>query len=48
MMGLCIFFSLLVGCGLMALMFYSSRAGFDERAAEPPTRKREPKNKHLY
>jgi hypothetical protein len=48
MIGLGIFFSLLVGCGLMALMFYSSRAGFDERAAEPPTRKREPKKKHLY
>jgi hypothetical protein len=30
MMGLGIFFSLLVGCGLMALVFYSSRAGFDE------------------
>jgi len=30
MMGLGIFFTLLVGGGLMALMFYSSRAGFDE------------------
>jgi hypothetical protein len=29
-MGLGIFFSLLVGCGLMALVFYSNRAGFDE------------------
>jgi hypothetical protein len=27
-----VFFSLLVGCGLMALMFYSSRHGYDERA----------------
>jgi hypothetical protein len=26
-------FSLIVGCGLMALMFYSSRQGYDERAA---------------
>jgi hypothetical protein len=26
-------FSLLVGCGLMALMFYSSRHGYDERAS---------------
>jgi hypothetical protein len=25
--------SLLVGCGLMALVFYSSRHGYDERAA---------------
>jgi hypothetical protein len=30
MMGLGIFFTLLVGGGLMALVFYSSRAGFDE------------------
>jgi len=26
------FFSLLIGCGLMALMFYSSRSGYDETA----------------
>lgn len=32
-MGLGALFSLLVGCGLMALMFYSSRRGYDERAA---------------
>lgn len=25
-------FSLLIGCGLMALMFYSSRSGYDETA----------------
>jgi len=25
-----IIFSLLVGCGLMALVFYSSRRGYDE------------------
>jgi hypothetical protein len=25
-------FSLAIGCGLMALMFYSSRHGYDERA----------------
>lgn len=25
-------FSVVVGCGLMALMFYSSRQGYDERA----------------
>jgi hypothetical protein len=25
-------FSLVVGCGLMALVFYSSRHGYDERA----------------
>ena len=31
-MALGIFFSLVVGVGLMALVFYSSRAGYDERA----------------
>jgi len=31
-LSLGVFFSLLVGCGLMALMFYSSRRGYDERA----------------
>lgn len=29
-----VLFSLLVGCGLMALVFYSSRRGYDERASE--------------
>jgi hypothetical protein len=28
-----IFFSLLIGCGLMALVFYSNRHGYDDRAA---------------
>jgi hypothetical protein len=31
-MTLGILFSLVVGCGLMALVFYSSRQGYDERA----------------
>jgi hypothetical protein len=31
-MGLGIAFSLVIGCGLMVLMFYSSRYGYDERA----------------
>jgi hypothetical protein len=35
-MGLGIFFSLLVGGGLMALMFYSSRHGYDEPPSKPP------------
>ena len=26
--------TLLVGCGLMALMFYSSRCGYDERVSD--------------
>jgi hypothetical protein len=30
MMGLGIFFTIVVGGGLMALVFYSNRAGFDE------------------
>jgi hypothetical protein len=29
-MGLGVLFSLLIGCGLMALVFYSSRHGYDE------------------
>ena len=29
-MGLGIVFSLIVGCGLMALVFYSSRHGYDD------------------
>lgn len=33
-LGLGTFFSLAIGCGLMALMFFSSRAGYDE-AADP-------------
>jgi len=32
-MWLGIGFSLVIGCGLMALVFYSSRLGYDERAA---------------
>jgi hypothetical protein len=31
-MGLGIVFSLIVGCGLMALLFYSSRHGYDDAA----------------
>jgi hypothetical protein len=34
-MWLGIAFSLIIGCGLMALMFYSSRRGYDERARGP-------------
>lgn len=34
------FFSLLIGCGLMTLMFFSSRSGHDEAA--DPFRRREP------
>ena len=42
-MGLGIFFSILVGCGLMALVFYSSRRGYDEAAHyEPPRAPDEP------
>lgn len=40
-LGLGTFFSLLVGCGLMALMFFSSRSGHDD-AADPFRNKREP------
>jgi hypothetical protein len=37
-LGLGTFFSVVIGCGLMALMFYSSRSGHDE-AATPKIRK---------
>jgi hypothetical protein len=39
-LGLGSFFSLLIGCGLMALMFFSSRSGHDEVA--DPFRGRQP------
>lgn len=38
-LGLGTFFSLVIGCGLMALMFFSSRSGHDELA--DPFRRRE-------
>jgi len=38
-LSLCVFFSVLIGCGLMALMFYSSRRGYDERARGEPERR---------
>jgi hypothetical protein len=38
-LGLGTLFSLLIGCGLMALMFFSSRSGHDEQA--DPFRRRE-------
>ena len=40
-LGLGTFFSLLIGCGLMALMFFSSRSGHDD-AADPFRKRREP------
>ena len=30
-----VFFSFLVGGGLMGLVFYSARAGYDDRASKP-------------
>ena len=33
-MSLGIIFTLVVGCGLMALMFYSSRRGYDDRVSD--------------
>lgn len=35
-------FSLVIGCGLMALMFYSSRSGYDEIASPDVRRKDSP------
>jgi hypothetical protein len=40
-LGLGTFFSLLIGCGLMALMFYSNRSGHDD-AADPFRKNPEP------
>jgi hypothetical protein len=40
-LGLGTFFSLLIGCGLMALMFFSNRSGHDD-AADPFRKRREP------
>lgn len=40
-LGLGTLFSMLVGCGLMALMFFSSRSGYDDMA-DPFRRKRGP------
>jgi hypothetical protein len=37
-MWLGIVFSLVIGCGLMALMFFSSRHGYDERAGDSAAR----------
>lgn len=35
-LGLGVVFTLLLGCGLMALVFFSSRRGHDERAGRGP------------
>jgi hypothetical protein len=43
-MAVGIFFSLVVGCGLMALVFYSSRHGYDDAASrERPERDGSPR-----
>jgi hypothetical protein len=33
LLGVGVIFGLVIGCGLMALAFYSSRRGYDERTA---------------
>jgi hypothetical protein len=43
MLGVGVVFGILVGCGLMALLFYSSRKGFDDEAATPTQSEQEPK-----
>jgi hypothetical protein len=43
-MAVGIFFSIVVGCGLMALVFYSSRHGYDDAASrERPERDGSPR-----
>ena len=44
-LGLGTFFSLVIGCGLMALMFYSSRSGHDEAATPKFVKRREEPDK---
>jgi H+/Cl- antiporter ClcA len=34
-LALGVFFSIVIGCGLMALLFYSSRRGYDEQPKAP-------------
>ena len=45
MMGLGIVFSLIVGCGLMILIFYSNRAGFDEAPKIEPEPRSKPRRR---
>jgi hypothetical protein len=48
-LGLGVGLSLVVGIGLMSLLFFSSRRGYDERAhdaEEAVGRRREPKDRH--
>lgn len=40
-MILSIVFTMVIGCGLMGLMFYSSRYGYDERAGDLSDDKKE-------
>jgi hypothetical protein len=37
-LGVGIVFGLVIGCGLMALAFYSSRSGYDERTVQQKDR----------
>jgi hypothetical protein len=39
-MTLGIVFSIVIGCGLMALVFYSSRHGYDDQVQQPDERER--------
>ena len=41
-----IVFTIIVGCGLMGLMFYSSRYGYDERASDLSDRNKENNGSH--
>ena len=41
MLGVGVMFGLAIGCGLMALAFYSSRRGYDEPTIAPPVDERE-------
>lgn len=43
-LGLGTVFSLVIGCGLMALMFFSSRSGYDD-VADPFRPKQEPRSR---
>jgi hypothetical protein len=46
LLGVGIIFGLVIGCGLMALAFYSSRSGYDEPSAVQQNEDRDGDNHH--
>jgi heme/copper-type cytochrome/quinol oxidase subunit 2 len=46
LLGVGVIFGLVIGCGLMALAFYSSRSGHDERAIFKQQEDRDGEDRH--